>query len=84
MLTVVSVRVSNDLGYAKAYISSMNGMDDAKEACAGLKSAAGFLRRELGNNLHLRKAPELTFVADDSIQKGMEIFEKLKENSDEN
>lgn len=84
MLTVVNVKVSNDLGYAKIYVSSINGIEDAKEACKGLKSASGFLRRELGNNLHLRKAPELTFVADDSIQKGMEIFEKLKENSNEN
>lgn len=84
MLTVVNVKVSNDLGYAKIYVSSINGIEDAKEACKGLKSASGFLWRELGNNLHLRKAPELTFVADDSIQKGMEIFEKLKENSNEN
>ena len=72
------------LGYAKVYVSSMDGLDDAKEACKGLKSAAGFLRRELGNHLHLRKAPELTFTADDSIQKGMEIFEKLKDTSNEN
>ncbi len=84
MLTVVSVRVSNDLGYAKVYISSINGVGEAKEACAGLRSASGYLRRRLGNSLHLRKAPELTFVADDSIQKGMEIFEKLKDNSNEN
>lgn len=84
LLTVVNVKVSNDLGYAKAYVSSMDGLDDAKEACKGLKSAAGFLRRELGNHLHLRKAPELTFTADDSIQKGMEIFEKLKDTSNEN
>ena len=35
MLTVVNVKVSNDLGYAKAYVSSMNGIDDAKEACRG-------------------------------------------------
>lgn len=55
MLTVVNVKVSNDLGYAKVYVSSMNGIEDAKEACAGLKSGAGFLRRELGNNLHLRR-----------------------------
>lgn len=83
MLTVVNVKVSNDLSYAKVYVSSMNGLDDAKGACKGLESAAGFLRRELGNHLHLRKAPELTFVADDFIQKGMEIFEKLKENTHE-
>lgn len=84
MLTVVNVKVSSDLSYAKAYISSMSGIEDAEEACAGLRSAAGFLRRELSNNLHLRKAPELSFAADDSVQKSMEMFEKLKERTDEN
>ena len=84
MLTVVNVKVSNDLSYAKVYVSAMEGLDAAKEACKGLDSAQGYLRRTLGNNLHLRKAPELSFVADDSIKKGMEIFEKLKETSNEN
>lgn len=84
MLTVVNVKVSNDLSYAKVYVSAMEGLDAAKEACKGLDSAQGYLRRALGNNLHLRKAPELSFVADDSIKKGMEIFEKLKETSNEN
>lgn len=84
MLTVVNVKVSNDLSYAKVYVSAMEGLDAAKEACKGLDSAQGYLRRTLGNNLHLRKVPELSFVADDSIKKGMEIFEKLKETSNEN
>ena len=83
MLTVVNVTVSNDLSYAKVYISAMSGIEEAKTACKGLASAQGYIRRALGNNLHLRKAPELTFVADDSIEKGMEIFEKLKENNQE-
>ena len=84
MLTVVNVTVSNDLSYAKVYISAMDGIETAKTACTGLASAQGYIRRALGNNLHLRKAPELTFVADDSIEKGMEIFEKLKDASNEN
>ena len=84
MLTVVKVEVSGDLSYAKVYISAMDGIETAKTACKGLASAQGYIRRALGNNLHLRKAPELTFVADDSIEKGMEIFEKLKDASNEN
>lgn len=84
MLTVVNVSVSSDLSYAKVYVSAMGGIAEAKEACKGLTSAAGYIRRTLGNNLHLRKSPELTFVADDSIEKGMEIFEKLKDTSNEN
>ena len=81
MLTVVNVTVSNDLSYAKVYISAMGGIEEAKTACKGLASAQGYIRRALGNNL---QAPELTFVADDSIEKGMEIFEKLKDASNEN
>ena len=84
MLTVVNVSVSSDLSYAKVYVSAMEGIETAKTACKGLTSAAGYIRRALGNNLHLRKSPELTFVADDSIEKGMEIFEKLKGTTDEN
>lgn len=84
MLTVLNVTVSSDLSYAKVYVSSLDGIKTAKEACKGLANAQGYIRRELGNNLHLRKSPELTFVADDSVEKGMEIFEKLKETSNEN
>lgn len=84
LLTVVNVTVSSDLSYAKVYISAMDGIEEAKVACKGLTAAQGYIRREMGNNLHLRKAPELTFIPDDSIEKGMEIFEKLKEASDEN
>lgn len=78
MLTVVKVDVSNDLSYATAYISSLNGIEDAKASVKGLKAAQGFIRGRLGSSLHLRKTPELRFVADDSIEKGMELFDKLK------
>lgn len=78
MLTVVKVDVTNDLSYAKVYVSAIEGIDTAKEAVKGLKSASGFIRRQIGDRLHLRKSPELQFIADDSIQKGIELFEKLK------
>ena len=73
LLTVVRVEVSSDASYAKVYISAIEGMDTAKEAVKGLKNATGFIRREIGKNLHLRKTPELMFVADDSIEHGMNI-----------
>lgn len=78
MLTVVKVDVSNDLSYATAYISSLSGIESARESVKGLKAAQGFIRGRLGSSLHLRKTPELRFVADDSIEKGMELFDKLK------
>lgn len=67
MLSIVRTEVTNDLSYATVYVSSMDGMDAAKDAVKGLKSAAGYMRRELGAALKLRHVPELRFVADDSI-----------------
>lgn len=68
MLSIVRVDVTRDLSYATVYISSMSGIDAAKEAVKGLKSAAGYMRRELGLALKLRHTPELRFIADDSIE----------------
>ncbi len=79
LLTVIRVEVTGDLSYAKAYISAMEGIDAAKEAVLGLKNAAGYIRREVGQRLHLRKTPELRFVADDSIEHGMSIAKMLND-----
>lgn len=81
MLTVVRVEVSADLSVAKVYVSALEGLDAAKEAVKGLQSATGYLRREVGQALYLRKAPELRFIADDSVERGMEIFQKMREIS---
>ena len=79
LLTVIRVEVSGDLSYAKAYISAMEGIEAAKEAVAGLKNAAGYIRREVGQRLRLRKTPELRFIADDSIEHGMSIAKMLND-----
>ena len=81
MLTVVRVEVSADLSYAKVYVSALEGIDPAKEAVKGLVSATGLIRREVGSRLHLRKTPEMKFIADDSVEHGMQIFEKMREIS---
>ena len=75
MLTVVRVEVSQDLSYAKVFVSSLSGIDDAVK---GLESATGLIRHEVGKRLRLRKAPELKFAADDSVEHGMEIFRKIE------
>lgn len=77
LITIVRVEVTNDLSYATVYISSMDGIEVAKEAVVGLKSAAGYMRRELGAALRLRHVPELRFVADDSIAYSAHISETL-------
>lgn len=79
LLTVVRVEVSGDLSYAKAYISAMEGIEAAKEAVKGLKNAAGYIRREIGQRLRLRKTPEISFIADDSIEHGMSIARMLND-----
>ncbi len=89
MLTVVNVYVSSDASYAKVYVSALDGIETARTAVKGLTSATGYMRRELGKRLHLRKTPELKFYADDSIEKGMEIAGMLnniivEDEADEN
>ena len=79
MLSIVRVEVTNDMSYATVYVSSMDGLEAAKEAVRGLKSAAGYMRRELGQALHLRHVPELRFVADSSIEYSVNIYKKLEE-----
>ena len=77
MLTVVNVEVSSDASFAKVYVSAIDGIETAKLAVKGLVCATGFIRREVGKRLHLRKTPELKFIADDSIEKGMDIARTL-------
>ena len=67
-LSIVRVEVTNDLAYCTVQVSAIEGLDRAKEAVKGLKSAAGFIRRELGHRLKLRHVPELIFNATDSIE----------------
>jgi ribosome-binding factor A len=76
MLTITHVDTTNDLRYAKIYISALNCADE-KELMRGLKSASGYLRRELGARLSLRYTPELQFIADDSISHGAHILDML-------
>ncbi len=67
-LSIVRVEVTNDLSYCTVSVSAMEGLDKAQAAVKGLKSAAGFIRRELGHRLRLRHVPELIFNATDSIE----------------
>lgn len=79
MISVVRVEVSNDLSYCKVYISAMEGIDRAKEAVKGLKSAGGFIRHELGARLTLRHVPSMIFEATDSIEYSANISRMLSE-----
>ncbi|MCC8122470.1 MAG: 30S ribosome-binding factor RbfA [Oscillospiraceae bacterium] len=80
LVSVTAVEATPDLRYAKVYVSILE-REHAPEVMKGLKSAAGYLRRELGAALSLRYTPELVFVQDDSIDKGAHIL-SLLENLD--
>ncbi len=80
LLTITHVDTTSDLRYAKIYVSALDKSQE-KEMLKGLKSAAGYLRREVGASLGLRYTPELQFVADDSIEKGAKILEMLRDQS---
>jgi ribosome-binding factor A len=77
LTSIIRVEVSGDLSYAKVYISAMGDDLAAKETVKGLTSAAGFIRREIGNRLALRKTPQFKFVADNSIAHGAHIAQIL-------
>ena len=77
MTSVVKVSVTNDLRYAKAYISVMGDDETKKKAMDGLRSASGFIRREIGKKIDLRYTPEFIFELDDSIEHGARIEQLL-------
>ena len=78
MVSITRVDTTNDLRYARVYISVLDQSREA-EVLKGLKSAGGFLRRELGHAIQLRYTPELQFIADDSIRHGARILELLRQ-----
>ena len=76
MISVTRVETTGDLRYSKIWLSVL-GMKDEKEFKRGLRSAAGYLRRELGNSMKLRYTPELIFEIDHSIEYGAHINEVI-------
>ena len=78
MISVTAVETTPDLKYATVYISALDKSAE-DQVLKGLKSAAGYLRRELGRALELRSTPELSFVRDDSIDKGAHILQMLRD-----
>lgn len=87
MTSVVAVHVTNDLSYAKCYVSVMGDENTQKKAIEGLKSASGFIRREIGRRIDLRHTPEFQFELDHSIEHGAHINQMLSDinrgNADE-
>ena len=78
LISVTEVDTTSDLRYAKVYISVLE-KDREAEVLKGLKSASGFLRRELGAKLQLRYTPELIFEHDEAMERGARMFDLLSQ-----
>lgn len=78
LISVTKVKVTNDLKYAKVYVSILNSKN-IKDTLAGLKKSSGFIRSELARTVNLRNTPELIFELDDSIEYGTKIDRILKD-----
>ena len=78
MISVTKVKVTNDLKFAKVYVSIINSKN-IKDTLAGLKKSSGYIRSELAKRINLRNTPELIFELDDSIEYGAKIDSILKE-----
>ena len=78
MISVTKVKVTNDLKFAKVYVSILNSKN-VKDTLAGLKKSSGYIRSELAKRVNLRNTPELIFELDDSIEYGAKIDSILKE-----
>ena len=67
MTSVTAVEVAPDLKTCRAYISVMGNEEAKKNTIAGLKSAEGYIRRQLAKNINLRNTPEIRFILDESM-----------------
>ena len=79
MTSVVSVEVTPDLKFCKAYISVLGDEEAGKSTIQGLKSAEGYVRRELARRVNLRNTPEIKFILDQSIEYGVNMSKLIDE-----
>lgn len=81
-LSIVAVDLTKDLRHATVYVSILGSEEDISEATKALKSASGYIRRELGKVLSIRYIPELHFKIDKSIEHGVYMSKKISEVMD--
>lgn len=84
LISITSVNVTKDLKYAKAYISVFGTDEEKKNALTALKSAAGFIRREVGHRMQMRYTPEMHFELDNSIEHGAYISNLINQTIKDN
>lgn len=79
LVSITDVEVAQDFSIAKVFVSSLGDEEEKKVALKGLRNAAGFLRSRLGSMLDLRTVPMLVFRLDEGIERGVRMFELLRE-----
>ena len=80
MTSVLRTETTRDLKYCKIYVSTMGGQEHRQEVEEALKSANGFIRRELAHRLNLRITPELRFIMDDTIEYSIHMAQMIRDN----
>lgn len=73
LLSIVHLELARDLSQVKVYVSSLEGRESTEKSVEGLKSASGYIRRQLAASVKLRATPEVIFIADDSIERSAHI-----------
>jgi ribosome-binding factor A len=79
MASVTEVEVSGDLQHAKIFVSIYGDAAAKAETMEGLKACTGFVRRELGQRIRLRRTPEVMFLEDTSLERGFKMLNLLRE-----
>lgn len=77
MTTVVAVEVAPDLKTCKAYISVLGSVEEQESTVEGLRSAHGYIKRELARSINLRNTPDIRFILDQSIEYGVNMSRKI-------
>ena len=79
LVTLTAVEISPDYAHAKVFYTTLAGKDERAEIDRGLKRSAGFLRREIGRRVRIHQTPELHFIYDESIERGIRLSKLIDE-----
>lgn len=79
VVSILAVNVTKDLRYAKVFVSVFGTEEEKKDALIALKSAAGFIRREIGHRIEIRYSPEIQFELDNSIEHGIAMTKLIND-----
>lgn len=79
MVSITQVEVTEDLSFAKVYLSVYGSEEDNENTLLALKSGAGFIRKEVGKKIKMRRVPELIFKIDDSLDYSLHISKLIKQ-----